>query len=95
MHFLTFSGEDENSEEMFKKPLAVMHKNTRFEKNPFHESLDKYKLAEAAAQNQKFSMGEKVGHDGNLLLPQDTPNVNGYKFVGTPSPSPGILEKLI
>jgi len=31
----------------------------------------------------------KVGPDGKELIPQESPKVNGYGFVATPSPAPG------
>lgn len=31
----------------------------------------------------------KVGPDGKELIPQESPKVNGYGFVTTPSPAPG------
>lgn len=31
----------------------------------------------------------KVGPDGKELIPQESPKVNGYGFVATPSPVPG------
>lgn len=31
----------------------------------------------------------KVGPDGKDLLPHESPKVNGYGYVGTPSPAPG------
>lgn len=30
-----------------------------------------------------------MGPDGKELIPQDSPKVNGYGFVATPSPAPG------
>lgn len=36
----------------------------------------------------QFKQG-KVGPDGKELNAQDSPNVNGYGFEGTPCPSPG------
>ena len=38
-----------------------------------------------------LSLG-KIGHDGKEMLPSDSPNVNGYGFVGTPSPAPGVAD---
>lgn len=30
-----------------------------------------------------------MGPDGKELIPQESPKVNGYGFVATPSPAPG------
>lgn len=30
-----------------------------------------------------------MGPDGKDLLPHESPKVNGYGYVGTPSPAPG------
>lgn len=32
----------------------------------------------------------KIGLDGKEIMPSCTPNVKGYKFMGTPSPAPGV-----
>lgn len=32
----------------------------------------------------------KVGIDGKEIIPSDSPQVNGYGFVGTPVPEPGM-----
>jgi protein DGCR14 len=34
----------------------------------------------------------KIGHDGKEILPSESPQVNGYGFMGTPSPAPGVDE---
>lgn len=36
----------------------------------------------------------KVGPDGKELIPQESPKVNGYGFVSTPSPAPGKRDLL-
>ena len=33
----------------------------------------------------------KIGHDGKELMPEQSPQVNGYGFVATPSPAPGMF----
>ncbi|MGH0163724.1 UNVERIFIED_CONTAM: hypothetical protein FKN15_062975 [Acipenser sinensis] len=75
-------------DESFKKPREVLHKNTRFQGDPFSKALSKSQLQQAAALNAQFKQG-KVGPDGKDLLAQDSPKVNGYGFLGTPSPAPG------
>ena len=36
----------------------------------------------------------KVGPDGKDLLPHESPKVNGFGYVGTPSPMPGEYDGL-
>ncbi|MBN3283547.1 ESS2 factor, partial [Polyodon spathula] len=78
-------------DESFKKPREVLHKNTRFQGDPFSKALSKSQLQQAAALNAQFKQG-KVGPDGKDLLAQDSPKVNGYGFLGTPSPAPGVTD---
>ncbi|XP_066418171.1 splicing factor ESS-2 homolog [Molothrus aeneus] len=77
--------------EVFKKPREVVHRNTRFVKDPFSQAVSKSQLQQAAALNAQYKQG-KVGPDGKELIPQDSPKVNGYGFVATPSPAPGVNE---
>ncbi|XP_072311552.1 splicing factor ESS-2 homolog isoform X2 [Eucyclogobius newberryi] len=76
---------------VFKKPREVVHKNTRFSGDPFSKALNKSQIQQAAALNAQFKQG-KVGPDGKELIPQESPNVNGYGYVATPSPAPGVAE---
>ncbi|CAL1274053.1 unnamed protein product [Larinioides sclopetarius] len=77
--------------------LAVGHKTinhvgTRFKGGaPFAAEAHKEALAEAAAHQAKMKEG-KVGIDGKEILPNESPQVNGYGFVGTPLPEPGVNE---
>ncbi|XP_039627796.1 splicing factor ESS-2 homolog isoform X1 [Polypterus senegalus] len=80
-----------DEENIFKKPRIVMHKNTRFQTDPFSKALSKSQLQQAAALNAQFKQG-KVGPDGKELIPQESPKVNGYGFVATPSPAPGVTD---
>ncbi|NXH28516.1 ESS2 factor, partial [Myiagra hebetior] len=77
--------------DVFKKPREVVHRNTRFVKDPFSQAVSKSQLQQAAALNAQYKQG-KVGPDGKELIPQDSPKVNGYGFVATPSPAPGVNE---
>lgn len=79
-----------NDDALFKKPYEIEHSNTRFQKDPFKDALDRTKLIEAASENAKFNVGERVGHDGKAILPTASPSVNGFGFVATPSPAPGV-----
>ncbi|XP_044530437.1 splicing factor ESS-2 homolog isoform X1 [Gracilinanus agilis] len=80
-----------DKEDVFKKPRQVLHKNTRFLRDPFSQALSKSQLQQAAALNAQYKQG-KVGPDGKELIPQESPKVNGYGFVATPSPAPGVNE---
>ncbi|XP_071619078.1 splicing factor ESS-2 homolog [Heliangelus exortis] len=78
-------------DEVFKKPREVVHRNTRFVRDPFSQAVSKSQLQQAAALNAQYKQG-KVGPDGKELIPQESPKVNGYGFVATPSPAPGVNE---
>lgn len=75
----------------FKKPREVVHKNTRFLGDPFSKTLNKTQIQQAAALNAQYKQG-KVGPDGKDLLPHESPKVNDYGYVGTPSPAPGVAD---
>ncbi|XP_043925717.1 splicing factor ESS-2 homolog [Protopterus annectens] len=74
-----------------KNAREVVHKNSRFQGDPFSKALSKSQLQQAAALNAQFKQG-KVGPDGKELIPQESPKVNGYGFAVTPSPAPGVSE---
>ncbi|XP_075072192.1 splicing factor ESS-2 homolog [Mixophyes fleayi] len=78
-----------DNDAIFKKPREVVHKNTRLQKDPFSQALSKTQLQHAAALNAQYKQG-KVGPDGKELIPQESPKVNGFGFVATPSPAPGV-----
>ncbi|MEE6521567.1 hypothetical protein FKM82_019834, partial [Ascaphus truei] len=78
-------------DDIFKKPREVLHKNTRFLKDPFSQALSKTQLQQAAALNAQYKQG-KVGPDGKELIPQESPKVGGFGFVATPSPAPGVND---
>ncbi len=73
-----------------KKDRVIRHENTRFSSDPFDSVSCKRAMSESARQNanMKKQMG-KIGSDGALETPSDTPTVRGYGFVATPSPAPG------
>ncbi|KAM9306153.1 splicing factor ESS-2 homolog isoform 2-T3 [Pholidichthys leucotaenia] len=75
----------------FKKPREVVHNNTRFTGDPFSKALNKSQIQQAAALNAQFKQG-KVGPDGKELIPHESPSVNGFSYVRTPSPAPGVSE---
>ncbi|XP_054852542.1 splicing factor ESS-2 homolog [Eublepharis macularius] len=80
-----------DEDDVFKKPREVVHRNTRFLKDPFSQAVSKSQLQQAAALNAQYKQG-KVGPDGKELIPQESPKVNGYGFVATPSPAPGVND---
>lgn len=43
-----------------------------------------------AASVQALNQQGRIGADGKEILPMPSPQVNGYGFVGTPSPAPGV-----
>lgn len=86
-----------NGEEMSKdkqieagkqKQQGINLQNTRFDGNPFTETLSAAAMLEASAVQASKKEG-KVGVDGRELG-KDSPRVNGYNFVTAPSPVPGV-----
>ena len=69
----------------------IKHENTRFKEDPFKDGLIRTKLVQKVNDN-KNNAGEKIGHDGKSVIPQESPRVGGYGFVATPSPMPGISK---
>ncbi|KFM76764.1 Protein DGCR14, partial [Stegodyphus mimosarum] len=69
----------------------ILHHNSRFETPPFDEQANKEAIAEAASVQAKMKEG-RVGIDGKEIVPGDSPQVNGYGFVGTPVPAPGVTD---
>ncbi|XP_070206069.1 splicing factor ESS-2 homolog isoform X2 [Littorina saxatilis] len=73
------------------KGRQVNHHNTHFTENPFATAGNKELLHKVAVQKALVNQG-KIGHDGRELLASHTPQVNGFKLMGTPSPAPGVEE---
>ncbi|XP_066990143.1 splicing factor ESS-2 homolog [Macrobrachium rosenbergii] len=71
-----------------QKKREVNLSNTRYENNPFTETLSQAAMMEASAVQASKREG-KVGVDGKELG-KDTPKFNGYSFVTAPSPVPGV-----
>lgn len=88
---LMYYPEGVKDDTLFKKPREIVHKNTRFNGDPFSKTLNKSQIQQAAALNAQFKQG-KVGPDGKELIPHESPAVNGYGYVATPSPAPGVAE---
>ena len=74
-----------------KKPRKIVHDNTRFQNNPWNRSKSREMMKQAASAKALANCG-KIGHDGKEILPSESPQVNGYGFMGTPSPAPGVDE---
>lgn len=89
-----FVGVDLTREEkllMLKKKKEINFTGTRFQENPFDEEQNKETI-QTLAQSQVRSLDGKIGIDGKELS-SDSPEVNGYGFVKTPSPMPGIFRR--
>ncbi|XP_014261780.1 splicing factor ESS-2 homolog isoform X1 [Cimex lectularius] len=76
--------------EMAKRKQAISHSNTRFKSNPFDEAENQERIQDLA-HNQAKVLDGKIGVDGKELV-SETPKVNGFSFVKTPSPAPGVSE---
>ncbi|KAK7499042.1 hypothetical protein BaRGS_00009589, partial [Batillaria attramentaria] len=72
------------------KGRAVKHENTHFKENPFG-SQNKEVLQKAAVHKALVLQG-KIGHDGRELTIGQSPQVNGFTLLATPSPAPGAEE---
>lgn len=73
------------------KPKAIIHENTRFQYSPFNSVKSKDAMKQAASFKALINQG-KIGPDGKEMLPSQSPQMNGYGFVGTPSPAPGVAD---
>jgi len=78
-------------EEKKHKPKAIIHENTRFQYNPFNSAKSKDAMKQAASFKALINQG-KIGSDGKEMLPSQSPQINGYGFIGTPSPAPGVAD---
>ncbi|EDO41932.1 predicted protein [Nematostella vectensis] len=79
----------EQIEKKAKGTQEVMHENTRFSRNPFPDASCSGMLADASAAKLAQQQG-KIGVDGQVIAPSETPKVNGFGFIATPSPAPGV-----
>ena len=80
--------------ELINKKKEINHAGTRLAVCPFNEEQNKETL-QTIAHSQNRVLEGKIGVDGKELLQMDTPEVDGYGFVKTPSPIPGIILKII
>ena len=70
----------------------IVHSSTSFQANPFDESHSLEAVRQAArAQSNARSTGH-VDVDGKEIKGPDVPSVNGFAFMKTPSPAPGVNE---
>ncbi|XP_063222224.1 splicing factor ESS-2 homolog [Bacillus rossius redtenbacheri] len=78
--------------EQATKRRTIVHDNTRLQANPFNERHNK-EIIQHLAQTQAYhTVDGKIGVDGREMVRTETPKVNGFSFVGTPSPAPGVNE---
>lgn len=77
--------------EMAKQKQEVLHTNTRLTVNPFNEQQNKETISELAKSQSKVNDG-KIGVDGKEVVKNETPRINGFSIVATPSPRPGECE---
>ncbi|XP_069678993.1 splicing factor ESS-2 homolog [Periplaneta americana] len=81
----------EEEVELAKRRQEIVHLNTRLTRSPFDERQNKETIHQLA-QSQAHSLEGKIGVDGKELTHSETPKVNGFSFVKTPSPAPGVNE---
>lgn len=67
----------------------ISHSNTHFQTNPFDEARNKEALQRAAQSQTNVRQGH-VDMEGKEIKPNAPPVVNGFEFVKTPSPAPGV-----
>uniref|UniRef100_A0A1B6CZD1 Uncharacterized protein n=1 Tax=Clastoptera arizonana TaxID=38151 RepID=A0A1B6CZD1_9HEMI len=77
--------------EQARSRQEISHNNTRLEKCPFDENQNKETIQGLAISQSRIMEG-KIGVDGKELTFGDTPRINGFSFVKTPSPAPGVNE---
>uniref|UniRef100_A0A0A9YSI1 Protein DGCR14 n=1 Tax=Lygus hesperus TaxID=30085 RepID=A0A0A9YSI1_LYGHE len=74
--------------ERAKCKQEISYGNTCFRSKPFDESENKERIQDLAII-QARTLDGKIGVDGKEVV-SDVPKINGYGFVKTPSPAPGI-----
>jgi len=82
----------EEEVEMASRRRVIVHSNTHFTRNPFDEQQNRETI-HLLAQSQAQTLEGKIGVDGKELIHSETPKVNGFGFVKTPSPAPGTYSK--
>jgi len=76
---------------MASRRRVIVHSNTHFTRNPFDEQQNRETI-HLLAQSQAQTLEGKIGVDGKELIHPETPKVNGFSFVKTPSPAPGMYS---
>jgi protein DGCR14 len=71
----------------------IKHTNTRLTEDVFKEKTTEDSMNRAVESQVMGNIGGKIGVDGNVIGGNETPNVNGFRFVATPSPAPGNKEE--
>lgn len=84
-------GEGSVAEDKPSKPREIVYANTRVEVSAFDKGKQAVAIANKAAANAQAKSG-KIDVEGREVLTEETPQVNGYSFVATPSPMPGAEE---
>ncbi len=69
----------------------IVYGNTHFVGNPFDESRNR-EAVQRAAQLQTNSRQGHVDVDGKEIKSNAAPTVNGFGFMKTPSPAPGVSD---
>lgn len=69
----------------------ISHSSTSFKSNPFDEERNKEVLQKAAQQQTNVRQGH-VDVLGKEIKPPEVPNMNGFEFMKTPSPAPGVND---
>lgn len=82
----------EEEVELARRRQVIVYSNTRLTANPFDEQQNKETIHQLA-QSQAQTLEGKIGVDGKELIHAETPKVNGFSFVKTPSPAPGVYNK--
>lgn len=71
----------------------IKHTNTRLPENLFSSNATAESMSKAAESQVSMNRG-KVGVDGKEIGANETPNVNGFRFIATPSPAPGMIKPM-
>ena len=89
-------GVEHSSKELVEgatKGREIVHSNTRLSKEFVRRTQAKLaKVSEGEEGGGSKGKSDKIGVDGKMLGPSETPNVNGYGFVATPQIHPGKLK---
>ncbi len=70
----------------------VVHSNTHFQKNPFDETRSLEAVRQAARMQSNNRSQGHVDVDGKEIRAPPAPAINGFTFMKTPSPAPGVGE---